>query len=220
MSKGQQLAVSGTKLVRENEQEIIRAHLHDVESLLLEVVGQEGVVPSFEIENEEDFQFAGELLKFVKKRTKELEDRRKTVTKPLDEALKAFRAWYKPSLDQYAALERALKRRISAWQLEQDRREEEAVRKIAEASMSGDYDAAHAASTGLVKASTVSGVTVRKHWVLDEDSVDLSKVPVEFLALDRNVVAEYIRQFGKDRPKDLPGLKFKRAVQVKGSRKG
>lgn len=215
-----EIEVKGSETVRANENDLILEHFQDVESLLLEVVGAKGMVPPFNIENGEDFQFAGELLKFVKKKKKELEDRRKTVTKPLDEALKAFRAWYKPSLDRWGELERVLKKRISDWQLEQDRRESEAVRQIAAASVEGDYEAAQAASAGLVKTTQVSGVSLREYWTIDEDRVDVSKVPADFLMLDRGVVAEYIRQFGKERPKDLPGLPFKKAVQVKGSRRG
>lgn len=218
--KQKELAVVGSELVEASEQGLLTRHLEDVESLLLEVAGFKGAVPPFVIKGPEDFQFAGELLKFTKRKKKELEDRRKAVTRPIDQALKAFRAWYKPPLDKWAELERLLKERIEAWQLEEDRREQEAVRQIAEASLEGDFEAAHQASTGLVKTAPVKGVTLRKYWVVDEDKVDLSKVPVEFLMLDMDVVREYLRQFGKDRPKKVPGLIFKRAIQVKGSRRG
>lgn len=216
MKNSNSIVVQSEK-ARSVELAIFTKQKEDLTKLLEELDGSE---ESFIIEDSSDYLFAGELLKHVKHKKQELEDRRKTVTKPLNEALEAFRALYRPSIKQWEEAEKLLKRKIEDWHLKEARRKEEAMKKIAEASSAQDYDSAYIASLELTDTPQVTGVTTTEHWVLDSEKVDLKLVPREFLMLDMDSVKSYIKAHGKDRPADLPGLPFKKAIKVVGSKKG
>lgn len=197
--------------------ELVEKYRKDALRLLKEVVGGAQEDP-FIVESQKDYVFGSELLKFAKKKKKDLEDLRKKDTQELDRELRARRAAYKPSLDGWGKLETILKRRLGDWVLKLEQQEEEKVRKLAEASIEGDFDRAHQISQTLEDSVEVKGVSKIEKWVVDE--VDLQKVPRKYLQLDDDAVAQYIKGFGKDRPKDLPGLTFKKEIQIKGSRRG
>lgn len=204
------------------EKELLAQHQEDVTRLLAEVMGDDEIEP-FVIDDDEDQVFASKLLLHAKKQKKSLEDRRKSVTQPLNSVLSTIRGWFRDPINDWYELEKLLKRRISDYELKKARLEDEAIAQIAEAAQQQDYDKAHQASLVLEKERPkVAGVSTRETWVVDEEKVDLSKVPKEFLLIQLNmtVVREYIRQYGKGRPEDLPGLPFKKDIQVIGSTKG
>ena len=90
---------------------------------------------TFAIANATDYQLAGEELKAIKGRMKELDDLRKTMTRPLDEAKKRIMAMFFPVEDGLKKAESLIKRAMLGYQQEQERKrqEEEArLRKIAE----------------------------------------------------------------------------------------
>lgn len=161
---------------------------------------------SFEILSDEDYQFVGETLREVKGVYKQIEERRKKVTAPLNEALKEFRAWYQPALAVLENTEALLKRKLADYDTAQRERARLAMEAAAEASRQGDFDAAHAASQGIVSAPQAKGITVTRRW--DYRLVDLSLVPREFLCLDHSAVKIYLKAAGKDTPTQIPGLEF------------
>ena len=90
---------------------------------------------TFAIATATDYQLAGEELKAIKGRMKELDDLRKTMTRPLDEAKKHIIAMFFPVEDGLKKAESLIKRAMLGYQQEQERKrqEEEArLRKIAE----------------------------------------------------------------------------------------
>jgi hypothetical protein len=160
----------------------------------------------FEIEDDDDFQFASDTLKHIKTFYKEIEAKRKKVTDPLNQALKEFRSWYKPSLDLLSEGERILKKSIGDYSLKKEREREEQMRKIAEASQKGDFDGAHIAAQNIVETPAARGISSTRAW--DYKVLDLSEVPREWLTLDHSKVKIHIKNAGKNKPEAVPGIEF------------
>lgn len=214
--------VVSSESARKTEGEILAKHKQDYVKLYAEVAGLDDIEP-FVIEDDSDLVFAHQLLLYVKKQKKTLEDRCKSVTKPLNDVLKTIREWFRDPTDGWGSLEAILKKKIGAYELLLSKKEDEAIALIAQASKEEDFDKAHAASMSLqVSRPKTAGITSTEKWVLDVDKLDLEKVPERFIIkhLNKTEVKEYIRQFGKGRPKDLPGLVFKKDIAVTGSTKG
>jgi len=90
---------------------------------------------TFAIATMTDYQLAGEELKAIKRRMKELDDLRKSMTRPLDNAKKAVLDFFRPVSDGLSQAENLIKRAMLGYQQEQERKrqEEEArLRKITE----------------------------------------------------------------------------------------
>ena len=211
-----------SKELKEKEGKALTQSREDVAALIAEIKGNKEIAP-FVIEDDEDEVWASELLLFAKKNKKDLEDKQKRATKHISALLEEIRSWFREPKKDWGSLETLLKQKIGDYELKKSKKEDEALAQIAEAAREQDYDKAHRASLVLDQGSQkVSGVVKTEKWVVDEEKVDLDKVPKAFLTIELNdaVVREYIRQFGKGRPEDLPGLPFKKIVDVKGSTKG
>jgi hypothetical protein len=98
-----QAAVSGTELV-----------LREAETLA--------------ITTNEEYQGAAQTLREIKTRWKDIEDERKRILLPFDEARKRIMDLFRPAQDNLAQAEALLKRGILAWTLEQQR-----LQRVAEA---------------------------------------------------------------------------------------
>jgi hypothetical protein len=146
---------------------------------------------SFEIKTIQDCQAAADGLGDAKAKVKQLEDRRKLITKLLDDAKKSVMDLFRPATDALSQLERIIKPKIAKFHDDQ-----EAVRRKAEAEAeerarkerekleakaekmreSGKAEQAEAlemqaattvASAPAYEAPRVSGASVRKIWVAE-----------------------------------------------------
>lgn len=181
-------------------------HLKTAES---ESKGILEVIKDFQVEEEEDFSFLSETLRDVKKSWKDLETEKKTVTDPLNATLKKVRSWFKPAQDYLKKAELLCKKKLSDYQLEQVKKREKAMIEMATAK---DFDGKMKAAEGLVSVPEAKGITIRETWKYEVK--DISKVPVQFLAIDDSAVKQYIKEFGKGKPKDVPGLEFVQDASV------
>lgn len=208
------------KSVSTAQKEIVESYRAEVQNVLDEVIGG-GSKDPFVIEDELDYVFAGEFLKHVKKQKAALEKEAKERSAPLRKALEIVRDLDSDVIALWGKIERFLKEKIGEYTLAQAKAKEALAAKIAEAAQVGDFDGAHEASRKLadVPEVAVSGVRTREVWEVDWDRVEIDKAPREALTLDMNWVNAYIKEFGKARPKDLPGIPFKRAIRVSGSTK-
>lgn len=166
------------------------------------------LLESFEIRNEDDYAFAGELVKMAKEKWKALEERRTEVTRPLNEALRAVNGWFKPAQEPYKQAEQVLKQKISAYLLAQRAANAAAMQAAAQAAQAGDVDQAAQHVAALVEAPRVQGVSMREVW--DFEVVNLDEVPREFLCLDEAKVraAIWYADTEKTPPRPIPGLRF------------
>lgn len=81
----------------------------------------------------DDYEKAGEGLRRIKARAKELDEKRKELTQPLDALKKKWMDWFRTPLAKLEQAETAVKRNMVAFQEEQDRIRREAERQAAEA---------------------------------------------------------------------------------------
>lgn len=88
------------------------------------------------VEDEKQAQYASEILSQIKKRYKELDEQRKSITKPIDEAKRQVMELFKAPMELLERAEKHLKNLILKYQEEKERKareEAERLRKIAEA---------------------------------------------------------------------------------------
>lgn len=84
------------------------------------------MVESFEVNDATTFELAAEELQAIKKRATALDEQRKTITKPLDEAKAATMALFKPAIEVLTKAEGILKSKMLAWQQDEARKAAEA----------------------------------------------------------------------------------------------
>lgn len=89
------------------------------------------MVDSFEISDSVTFELAADELKAIKKRASDLEAKRKSITKPLDDAKKAVMELFRGPVDVLARAEKLLKSKMLDYQREEQRKVDEA-RALAE----------------------------------------------------------------------------------------
>lgn len=89
------------------------------------------LVESFEVVDDESFALGGEELQAIKRKAATLEDQRKAITKPMDDAKKAVMDLFRGPVDLLTKAEGILKGKLLGYQQEQQRKAAEA-RRIAE----------------------------------------------------------------------------------------
>lgn len=189
---------------------------------LFDELAEDKAIP---IESDEDYQFFGELLKHSLGELKEVKKNKEAVTKPINAALRAFQSWHQPPIKAWEAVINLIKQKMGEYDRRKLELREAAALKLAQAAEEGDFEAAMEASQDLAEETPeIEGLSNKEVWVPDLERVDLSKVPVPYLALDMDAVKHYLKEFEKkkENPVDLPGLPFKREIrvnQVGGKRK-
>ncbi len=134
---------------------------------------------------------AGELLKQVKGKMKELEAERKKITKPLLDAKKAVDNLFRPATDAAALVEELLKNAISGY-IDGQR-----AAKVA-ALQAGDHEGALAT----IEPELPAGVSTRTVWKWK--LVDANLVPSEYWAIDAARVQEHVNTFKGQ--SQIPGI--------------
>lgn len=84
------------------------------------------------IVNQDQYNLAGDVLKEVKSRIKELDDERKKITKPLDDAKKAVMNLFKPPIELLEKAEAKIKGLMLTYSEEQEKKAREEQRKLQE----------------------------------------------------------------------------------------
>jgi hypothetical protein len=172
----------------------------------------------FVIETDDDYEFLAKLLVHSQKNLKDTKKKKEAVTKPINQALRAFRSWWQPPIHGWEQVIKLIKGKLAEYEERLIREKESAAKVLAEAAQEEDFELAHAVSAKLhEEVPTVAGVSSREVWVVDKERVDLKQAPVEYLALDSESVNEYLRRWAKEkeRPPDLPGIPFKLEVRLR-----
>lgn len=149
------------------------------------------LVRDYQIQTAADYEGAAEQLKAIKSKAKSLDEQRKAITKPLDDAKQQVMNLFRPPLQFLADAESLIKRGMADFQREQERLRLEAQRKAEEqarkeqerlarrakqAAEKGQADKAEqlAMQAQMVQAPVVAfekpkaaGVSVRKNWKAD-----------------------------------------------------
>lgn len=166
------------------------------------------------ITDQASYDKAVEKIAQVKQYIKDVEKQRKTITDPLNQAMKATNALFKPVRDQLEATEKALAGAILDWRREQERLEAEKQAELEAKVESGemDFDEAldQASNTQqLDKTSTTKRGNVTIRTIKDIEVVDITKVPEEYFELNiSRLRADALGNKAQGvEPKEIPGVK-------------
>lgn len=158
------------------------------------------LIKDFYIESEEDKQFAAESLSEIKNQWKALEKKRKSITKPMNAALKEANALFKPALSALSEMEEIWKRLL----LEADQREEKEQERLIE--QADEASTPKETQESLVKAAALrskpNNISYRHTWsfrVVNPDAL-----PREFLVPDQRKIWEVVRK--NKEYTDIPGV--------------
>ena len=158
-----------------------------------------------EITTAEEWDKAGAYLKSVKKLYKDLEAKRLSMTRPLDDSKKKIMAMFKPTLGKLLAVEAAVVRVISDYQdrvrrqqaeelakreAEEKKLREEQEKKaqvLADAGLADMAEAVQAAEVEMPEAvepirSKPAGITERTYWKFRVLNIEM--IPTEYLMVD------------------------------------
>lgn len=141
------------------------------------------LVQDFEIQNDEQQEQVAGVLREVKKRGKQLEDRRKEITVPLNSALNSVNDLFRTPRAKFDALEAALKRKIAAYL---QKKSDENARMLQEAAAAPTAALATQAIARVVPVAPPVGVSVRQVSRFEVTNPDL--VPREFCKPDEDKI--------------------------------
>lgn len=154
------------------------------------------LVENFEIRSEEDQSFAAEILREIKVKHEEVEKKRTSITKPLNQALREVNNLFRPLKQALEKSEKLLKYKIAEYQQEQ---EKENARRLIEAAQSDSPEEAQEALSSIQSTTSPKGVNVRYKW--KAKIVDESKIPRKYLVPDVSLIEA-------DAPNKIPGVEF------------
>jgi hypothetical protein len=171
----------------------------------------------FSISNQQDYTKAGEHLKSIKNSVAELDELRKSLTRPLDDSKKRIMDLFRNPLDVLSKAEAAIKRGMLGYQQDQERirraeearlaelqrKEAERIAKRAEkADANGNADKAEAlrdqaqqlaSVTPLVatKVEPVAGINTKTVWKYR--IVDVNIIPREYMVANDKMIGDVAR---------------------------
>lgn len=163
------------------------------------------VIEAFVIEDDEDFTYAAEALKEVKKNKRALEATRTDLTQDLTRALEKLRALFRPAIKTFTQAEKILKGKIAAATRKREAEHTAALADAGKSAMAGDAVGASDAmqrARGVQTMPDVEGVSLRTTWTYRV--TDLSKVPLAFLTIDHDAVMAVVKR-DKDET-TIPGV--------------
>lgn len=162
-------------------------------------------IKKFEIVDNDSLTFAADVLAEAKGNFKRLDDKRKEITKPINAALKATNALFKPALDFYRNCEAAIKGKMVAANAAAQVAAQEALQDAGAAAADGDTEGvttAIAAHDEAVNLPAADGVQYRSTWKFR--IVDETQIPREYLMPDHKLIEGHVRH--KKGSTVIPGI--------------
>lgn len=169
------------------------------------------MIQPFKIQTADDITTASEMIVEAKTRWKKLDAQEHTITKPLNESLKATRDLFRAPKEYFARIETFFKAAIATHAQAEAERNRLATAAAAKAFAAGDNAETAVALervTDLKTTAAVSGVGTREAW--DFEIEDIQKIPIEFLYAD----TIKIRNAMMDGRRDLPGVRYFKKIIV------
>lgn len=166
-----------------------------------------------QVRTKDEVAFVAQVLAEIKGETKRLTARQKEVTDPLNQALKAARALFKPALELLGQCEAKLKDHLALAHQAAEAEKRAALQAAHEQAVAGDTKAAGQA---IVKAEAAAelpqteGVSYRSRWVFAIVNADI--VPREYCSPDLKKIREVVAlQKGAT---NIPGVAVREDTQV------
>lgn len=152
----------------------------------------------FSITCKEETEFAAELLAEVKGKASKLKAREKEITGPMNDALKATRALFKPALGFYAEAEGLLKSALAE------------AHKAAQAAQQAALDSHDIdGATEAASMARVEGVQYRSMWTFE--ITDANAIPREFCIPGLKLIADAVK---KNHTIEIPGVRIYEDINV------
>lgn len=160
---------------------------------------------AFMITNEDDQAFAVGVVREIKQKHKQLEDRRKEITVPLRTALDSVNDLFRPMREALEEGEKVLKLKIAGYL---EARERENQKALLEAKAADTVEAAAEALTQIETATPVKGTSMHYKWEAEVFRPEL--VPTEFLSPDLDKIEAAMDASVKvsGEPMPIPGVRF------------
>jgi len=167
-----------------------------------------GGCQNFEVETKDDYIKAGDIVKLLKNKIKDVEKKRKVWTKPLDEAKKAIMNDVNDIINPMKEAEKLIKDKMILFSeyeeariaQEQKKIEAEAVEKMKE---TGETEmVVPVLEQEKTNRGQMGTSTMKEVWAFELEDIKL--VPVEYLVLDEVKVRAKI----KEKVFNIPGLKI------------
>lgn len=180
------------------------------------------------IQSNEDYELAGEFVRRIARLKKELNETRRSMTRPLDESKKRIMDLFRRPEQQLDEANTAASRKMLAWKQEQDRARREAEAAAAEAArkererlekqaaaaakrgqqekaaaLSAAADSMPAAPVVHIPEATAAGVSTRQVWKYE--IVDKAALPREFMTPDEKAIGAVVRARQGDT--NIPGVR-------------
>lgn len=180
------------------------------------------VLADHELDCEQDYLDASELLKQVKGKIKFLEEERKLTVKPMNDQVKEINAWFKPAVDRLEQIEKRLKKMIGDYTIKQHQ-EQARLLAAAAAEAKAAVEARSVTESGplvpvdiqekleaaqAAAAPRVAGISVSEVWAWE--LLSEKEVPVQYKSVDKRKIDEAM----KNGVRDIPGVRFFQTSKV------
>ena len=173
------------------------------------------------VDSQEKYELAGGAVRRTAALAKEMDAKRKEMTKPLDDAKKRIMDFFRGPLETLDQAGKVIERKMLAWKAEQDRirreaeaaaaeaqrKEREKLQRQADAAAKKGQEEKAAALQAAAQAAPVApviavpeakadGISTRAVWKWEV--VDRNAIPREFLIVDEKTVGAVVRARGGD----------------------
>jgi hypothetical protein len=168
---------------------------------------------AFVISTQEEIDFAGEILGEIKAKAKDLDEREKAITRPLNDALKAARALFKPAKTHLEEAEALIKKAIARFHDETAERHRIAMHEASLAHAAGDRQAAELALSTVATLEGVEGVRASRVW--DFEIMNADEIPRAFLVPDAVAIRAHMRRIVEmGETPEIPGVRFYQETRI------
>lgn len=183
------------------------------EGLVRTVREQIAAYLSLEVTDDESLALAGEVLAEVKDLTRKVDDEKRSVTGPLNVALKTVRSWFAPAETVLTECTTTLKGRVAGYHAELERRNAAALENAAAAVRTGDVASVGTALAELHSAPKIEHVALVRRWTYRVCNVQM--VPAEYLCVDEaKVRAAMHAMVARGEDPYIPGITFTQETGV------
>jgi hypothetical protein len=166
------------------------------------------LIKDFEIQNDEQQEQVAGVLRDVKKRSSQLEERRKEITVPLNKALNSVNDLFRHPRAKFDALEKTLKEKIATYLR---KKSEENSRMLREAAAAPTAAIATRAIAQVAPVLPPQGVSVRQVTKFEVVNADL--VPRELCSPDLDKI-----KLALSTGREVPGVRVYQEAQVTARR--
>ncbi len=184
------------------------------ETIKQEVEKLETIKLNREIKTKEDYHEAEDILKQLKTAYKTIENKRKELTRPLDESKRKIMEFFKPPLKLIKDRQNATEYEMRGYLAKERAKKEEAEKKIKELrerALNGDEKAQQEVVESIaIKKEEPTRAATRTIYTFE--ITDVSQIPREYLIPNEKLIGEIVRQ--QKEQTTIPGIKVVKKITI------